>query len=396
MHGLVKHAGGTPRSEKTFAALPPPSRRSTEYKSENPLMASLVRPVHSVAKKIMSKRCAEAGRPLLRVKESATVVILRQQVEVYAAPRRLTRRELGVHGTQYDFENRVNTVFGKEQEVEFVSGWEVLMCQRESTNWLRSTPSKTVPMRYPCEYSFPGGTRDEGETIEETAIRELGEELGVLVPAAAIVRLFNVKQTRPVGGTSNIMYNFAMLESENPWLKKLNIEKINGSLLEKETHFAEICKSGAFWGMSDDEKHQVSPEVHKVSWLHLDEAVRIAFTSMDARLVYVDEYQEIEFKRLNIKRRDPLFVTMQTLVHVEPFETCEALIDHCSSMGRFEDEKRAVQYLFSGMTEDEVNTVFEGFDGGKQKRKQKNRIVSMKMLREERRMVHLRNKKPRL
>ena len=86
---------------------------------------------------------------------------------------------------------------------------------------------------------------------------------------------------------------------------------------------------------------------------------------MDARLVYIDEYQETEFKRLNIKRRDPLFVTMQTLVQVEPFETCEALIDHCSSMGCFEDEKRAVQYLFSGMTEDEVNTVFEGFEGGK-------------------------------
>ena len=52
------------------------------------------------------------------------------------------------------------------REIEFESGWELLMTQNEAVNWLRSSAEKVATMRYPCEYKFPGGNMEDGETAE--------------------------------------------------------------------------------------------------------------------------------------------------------------------------------------------------------------------------------------
>ena len=93
------------------------------------------------------------------------------------------------------------------------------MGQSEVVNWVRSAaPDKLAFMRYGGEFKFAGGTKDKGETIEETARRELSEEFMTEVPSSAILHPFRVNSTRAIAGKSFLMYNFVCLADENPWL----------------------------------------------------------------------------------------------------------------------------------------------------------------------------------
>ena len=62
--------------------------------------------------------------------------------------------------------------------------------------------SKTIEVQ-PGEVSFPGGMHEEGESIEETAVRETAEEL-LLAPAQIKV----VGALDPVPGVGRIVYPF--------------------------------------------------------------------------------------------------------------------------------------------------------------------------------------------
>ena len=68
--------------------------------------------------------------------------------------------------------------------------------------------------RHPGEISFPGGRRDEGETLIETALREAHEEIG-LAPAAVTV----IGALAPVGTfvTNYAIYPFVGLIERQPW-----------------------------------------------------------------------------------------------------------------------------------------------------------------------------------
>merc|ERR1711874_311236 len=113
--------------------------------------------------------------------------------------------------------------------------------------------------------------------------------MGIAVPTETILRLFNVMQTRPVQGKSYIMYNFVLLESENPWLAELNVEAINDALSAKEASFEAALQSGQFWHEETSRKLELSLEIHRVAWLSLDDALRGAFTSMNDTLTFVNE-----------------------------------------------------------------------------------------------------------
>ena len=65
--------------------------------------------------------------------------------------------------------------------------------------------------RYGGEFKFAGGSKNAGETVEETARRELSEEFGVTVPPEAVLRPFRVNSTRVIQGKSFLMYNFVAL-----------------------------------------------------------------------------------------------------------------------------------------------------------------------------------------
>jgi len=87
----------------------------------------------------------------LRVQRAATVICLRRAKT--PLPSVLTREGLGVIAedvvSDSNQDGRIGALFGDAETATLKSGWEILMGQREAINWLRSTPERTVPMRYP-------------------------------------------------------------------------------------------------------------------------------------------------------------------------------------------------------------------------------------------------------
>ena len=313
---------------------------------------------------------------LLKVKESCTVIVLRKNTTNNKQNKSILTRESckipNNTDTRTNMDLRTKLVFGNANEVAFISSWEVLMCQRQAINWLRSKSiTNTTQMRYPCEYNFAGGTCEANETIEETALRELCEEINIpQIPLEeANLKLFSVKQTRPVRGTSNIMYNFIMFANENKWLP--SIDSINQSLHDKETYFYEniILNNNNDKTLQDrffnndmpiEEKELISPEMHQVNWLPLDVGIRYSFTSMNRDLFIINEYQQEQFNKYHIKNRDPLFITMQVLCELEQYPTVETLETFLKQQELIGSEtlKQEVMWLKDGLTEEEVSNIF--------------------------------------
>ena len=313
---------------------------------------------------------------LLKVKESCTVIVLRKNTTNNKQNKSILTRESckipNNTDTRTNMDLRTKLVFGNANEVAFISSWEVLMCQRQAVNWLRSKSiTNTTQMRYPCEYNFAGGTCEANETIEETALRELCEEINIpQIPLEeANLKLFSVKQTRPVRGTSNIMYNFIMFANENKWLP--SIDSINQSLHDKEMYFYEniILNNNNDKTLQDrffnndmpiEEKELISPEMHQVNWLPLDVGIRYSFTSMNRDLFIINEYQQEQFNKYHIKNRDPLFITMQVLCELEQYPTVETLETFLKQQELIGSEtlKQEVMWLKDGLTEEEVSNIF--------------------------------------
>ena len=278
----------------------------------------------------------------LKVKWAATVVCARlrpKPVQVL----RLFDVKRGAEGEATD--DRVGHLFGHAaassssngdkselldttQHTTFTSGWELLMGQGEVQNYLRSSEAAAKVMRHGGEYKFAGGSVDAGESLEAAARRELEEEFLTPVPADAKLRLFDVKQTRPVRlvslppcvcllclplkltllllpllllllllqvqNTSYIMHNFICLEEENPWLAELDTDSINTELAARRERFGGMAAipGGEFWSLPTlEEKEAVSPEVRSVEWLDMRAAVSHCFTSMNSEMTFVNDFQ---------------------------------------------------------------------------------------------------------
>eukprot|EP00943_MAST-04B_sp_MAST-4B-sp1_P000207 g207.t1 len=204
---------------------------------------------------------------------------------------------------------------------EFKSNLQVLLGQSEVVNWVRSKNIDNLTlMRYGGEWKLPGGSRDADETIEETARRELAEEFDIVVPKDAILRPFRVNSTRVIQGKSYRMYNFVLIEDENPWLSEINIEDLNKRLYNKRTLFKQkYMKNNRFWSMPKHEREKVSPEVYQVAWMDLSDIIDIYLNSKHAigSYVPVNSYQAEQFKKYNIERRDPMYATMTTIRALE-------------------------------------------------------------------------------
>jgi 8-oxo-dGTP pyrophosphatase MutT (NUDIX family) len=261
-------------------------------------------------------------------------------------------------------------VFGESNAASFTSGWEILMGQSEVLNWLRSTKSAPrAQMRYGGEFKFAGGSQDGNESIVETAVRELEEEFLLNVPHGAKLRFLSVRQTRPVKNTSHIMVNFLALQEENQWLQELDVGGINSKLEDRRKQHRQLVESGAFWEMVPEAKETVSPEIRQVEWLDLRQAVLNSFTSMNAELVCVNDFQQRSFEEHGIATRDPMYLTMLSLLELESFPSGASvqreltLVSPSSGSNLIAEQVEAqvakVQWLTEGLTPQEVKAIFD-------------------------------------
>ena len=215
-------------------------------------------------------------------------------------------------------------------------------------------------MRYAGEFKLAGGNVDAGETLGEAAERELTEEflrpLG-MAPAGGInLRPFIVKQTRPVKGRSNLMYNYVALESENAWLASFDVDAVNASLVERKREFHRMESSGEYYGLSKAEKELVSPEVHQLRWITLRDAIQMMFGSMLNNVQHVNAFQAEEFGVHGVKRRDPMFITVASVIELEGFPTEASLIEWCNKQDLPALAKEE-QWLFNGQAPEEVDKI---------------------------------------
>ena len=317
----------------------------------------------------MSSR-TESGSPEMKSKAAQAFVIEGELSVVNATTVICLRRAASAEPRVLQcsrFDGMGGAMLKDRPEVAFRSGWQVLMGQAEVKNWMRSEPDSTTTMRYGGEYKFAGGTVDEGEDIAAAGARELEEEfladVGLALPPDASIRPFVVKQTMPVRSKSNLMYNFVALASENEWLAGLDIDGVNVALEERRARHARLVETGEFWEMSVAEKEAVAPEVHRLQWVDLADAFAMTLSTMNNEVEFVDEFQQAEFARYGIKRRDPMFMTAVTLFELEAFPDEASLLEEID--GTDLDQLAAeVQWLFTGMTEEDLQGARQTADGG--------------------------------
>lgn len=197
----------------------------------------------------------------------------------------------------------------------FAPSLQVLLGQNQVKNWLRSTEDDDVPMRYPGEWKFPGGVRDESdEDLKCTAIRELKEEfigLPISEDMTSTLKLFNKKVTLPVRGKQYCMHNFISLFDDNSWMvDEAVVHCVNENLENKLTHFECLIANGAFWQLILHEKERFAPEVRHIQWVKLDVAIARMRSATSTPTVFLDEWQRSEFIKYNIEMRDPMTQTM--------------------------------------------------------------------------------------
>lgn len=238
------------------------------------------------------------------------------------------------------------------------------MGQNEVINYLKSTPEKLKTMSFAGEFKLAGGIVDKGESIEEAARRELIEEYlqpaGINIDASTIkLRPFSVKQTRPIRSRASLMHNFVCLESENDFLRRLDIESVNIKLKERRKDFRDKVFDKSYWSLSTEEKELISPEVHSLKWMSLNEAILCSLSSFLPGF-YVNKWQKEQFDFLSKtntdkkqKRRDPMMITAVSIVEVEYYSSISSLKNYCSKQN-ITDLRKENQWLFEGMNNDEV------------------------------------------
>lgn len=215
---------------------------------------------------------------------------------------------------------------------ESLDGLHVLLGQNECKNFLKSTISTTIIMRYPGEYKLPGGVVEKNETLKQAALRELVEEyIGVKANESNInIHFFNRKETLPIQGKTYVMNNFIAFADENDWVEADLVSIINNNLKIKRERFQQSISDDSYWNMSYEDKCKLSPEVNSVQWFNIEKAIEMLECSERQPIQYVNDFQKQEFIKYGITSRDPMYQTKITLQDVLSLKSKKNIINACT------------------------------------------------------------------
>mmetsp|Transcript_7711 Transcript_7711/g.10567 ORF Transcript_7711/g.10567 Transcript_7711/m.10567 type:complete len:323 (-) Transcript_7711:172-1140(-) len=235
-----------------------------------------------------------------------------------------------------------------QKELEVNASWDVLMGQRPVVNWPRSSPEKVKIMNYPGEFVLPGGKQDKGESLRECAVREFEEEVladGRCLPDPENVKLidFFAFTTKRVRGMKHRIHNFLAFESQNPWIKEINVSKFNEEVDQKLEKEEQLLSSGEYWRLNPHSRRSVGSEMRRLQWIPLHEAVLMTMSSVprdDMPTQFVNDYQRKQFQKYELKDRDPMMATMFALLAVGQC-TNEDQLYRDTPLSSSSEEKRA-------------------------------------------------------
>mmetsp|Transcript_95886 Transcript_95886/g.286215 ORF Transcript_95886/g.286215 Transcript_95886/m.286215 type:complete len:357 (-) Transcript_95886:103-1173(-) len=210
----------------------------------------------------------------------------------------------------------------RDGQLVFRSGWQVLVGQSTVVNYMKSTSSRKAMMRFPGEWLLAGGARDPSDaSLRHTAVRELEEEFLIAIPPDGFIFPFNARQTRRIKGKSNLMVNFVALaeQQSSPWLAGLDLDRINAELSQREDRVEQMLRTGEWDRLSKAERERLSPEVHQLAWLDIEDCVRTMQRSIAEHFHPVNQWQAEQFALhgLSQPRRSPVSVTMASIVQLE-------------------------------------------------------------------------------
>ena len=136
---------------------------------------------------------------------AATIICVRRAAQPRSLAQRTIRREELVVDAQGEA-GALGTMLKEKDSLVFESHLELLVAQSTVVNYYRSTdPDDLELMRYAGEWKLAGGGQEEGETLEQTAVRELREEYRIQGEPEVALRPLGARQTRWIRGKSNLM-----------------------------------------------------------------------------------------------------------------------------------------------------------------------------------------------
>ena len=181
---------------------------------------------------------------------------------------------------------------------------------------------------YSGEWKFAGGVIEENETGFDAAKRELIEEfIGIDSNENIKLHYFNKKETLPIRNRIYIMHNYIAFEDENSnWLTNNLVSIVNNNLELKRQIYESSIEN--FMKMSFEEKSKISPEVHSIQWFNIEDAINIMKGAENHSINYVNEFQQLEFQKYNIHKRDPMYQTRVTLEEIlKKFQSKENIMN---------------------------------------------------------------------
>ena len=144
--------------------------------------------------------------------------------------------------------------------------------------------------RFPARRRYKRGPGHLSQTPLETACEEL-LQLGFPIPKEGMTAtLFAKESVKTVTREYRVLY-FVAFEEDNPVALQAPIARINARLRELRRQRNNMMQEGSYWDRSRAEKERLSPKLHKLFWMKIDDVLAQA----DPSVPFINAYQEEQF-----------------------------------------------------------------------------------------------------